>query len=50
MQETTTGIHRLRAMEAEGALKFPVIAVNDTPMKPSTMSMGPGKVYLLPSW
>jgi len=32
-EETTTGIHRLRAMEAEGALKFPVIAVNDTPMK-----------------
>ena len=32
-EETTTGIHRLRAMAAEGALKFPVIAVNDTPMK-----------------
>jgi adenosylhomocysteinase len=32
-EETTTGIHRLRAMEAEGKLKFPVIAVNDTPMK-----------------
>jgi adenosylhomocysteinase len=32
-EETTTGIHRLRAMAKEGALKFPVIAVNDTPMK-----------------
>ncbi|MCC7566554.1 MAG: adenosylhomocysteinase [Methanomicrobiaceae archaeon] len=32
-EETTTGIHRLRAMAREGALAFPVIAVNDTPMK-----------------
>ena len=32
-EETTTGIHRLRAMEADGKLEFPVIAVNDTPMK-----------------
>ncbi len=32
-EETTTGIHRLRSMAAEGRLKFPVIAVNDTPMK-----------------
>ncbi|MDD1717862.1 MAG: adenosylhomocysteinase [Methanoregulaceae archaeon] len=32
-EETTTGIHRLRAMERDGALKFPVVAVNDTPMK-----------------
>ncbi|MDK2973652.1 MAG: adenosylhomocysteinase [Methanofollis sp.] len=32
-EETTTGIHRLRSMAAKGALKFPVIAVNDTPMK-----------------
>jgi adenosylhomocysteinase len=32
-EETTTGIHRLRAMAAEGALEFPVVAVNDTPMK-----------------
>lgn len=32
-EETTTGIHRLRAMARDGALKFPVIAVNDTPMK-----------------
>ena len=28
-EETTTGIIRLRAMESEGVLKFPVIAVND---------------------
>ncbi|NLX49550.1 MAG: adenosylhomocysteinase [Methanospirillum sp.] len=34
-EETTTGIHRLRAMAAEGKLEFPVIAVNDTPMKRS---------------
>ena len=32
-EETTTGIHRLRAMARDGALKFPVVAVNDTPMK-----------------
>ncbi len=32
-EETTTGIHRLRAMAKEGELRFPVIAVNDTPMK-----------------
>ena len=29
MEETTTGVIRLRAMEADGALKFPVVAVND---------------------
>jgi adenosylhomocysteinase len=34
-EETTTGIHRLRAMAAEEKLEFPVIAVNDTPMKRS---------------
>jgi len=28
-EETTTGVHRLQAMHADGALKFPVIAVND---------------------
>lgn len=28
-EETTTGIHRLKSMHADGALKFPVIAVND---------------------
>jgi adenosylhomocysteinase len=32
-EETTTGIHRLRSMASEGKLEFPVIAVNDTPMK-----------------
>ncbi|MBT8508119.1 adenosylhomocysteinase [Methanomicrobiaceae archaeon CYW5] len=32
-EETTTGIHRLRSMAADGKLAFPVIAVNDTPMK-----------------
>jgi adenosylhomocysteinase len=28
-EETTTGVTRLRAMEGEGKLKFPVVAVND---------------------
>ena len=28
-EETTTGVHRLQAMHADKALKFPVIAVND---------------------
>lgn len=28
-EETTTGVIRLRAMEAEGLLKFPMMAVND---------------------
>ena len=32
-EETTTGIHRLRSMAREGKLRFPVMAVNDTPMK-----------------
>ncbi|MBI5000331.1 MAG: adenosylhomocysteinase [Euryarchaeota archaeon] len=32
-EETTTGIIRLRAMHAEGALKFPVMAVNNASMK-----------------
>jgi adenosylhomocysteinase len=32
-EETTTGVHRLRSMARNGDLKFPVIAVNDTPMK-----------------
>ncbi len=32
-EETTTGLHRLRAMAAEGVLRFPVIAVNDAKMK-----------------
>src|SRR3954462_16031159 len=33
MEETTTGVIRLRAMEKDGVLKFPVIAVNDADTK-----------------
>jgi adenosylhomocysteinase len=33
MEETTTGVNRLRAMESDGVLKFPVIAVNDAQTK-----------------
>jgi len=33
MEETTTGVIRLRAMEDDGALKFPVFAVNDAHTK-----------------
>ncbi|HOT97338.1 MAG TPA: adenosylhomocysteinase [bacterium] len=33
MEETTTGVIRLRAMAKDGALKFPVIAVNDATTK-----------------
>jgi adenosylhomocysteinase len=33
MEETTTGVIRLRAMEKDGALKIPVIAVNDATTK-----------------
>ena len=32
-EETTTGVHRLRAMAAAGDLKYPVIAVNDAVTK-----------------
>lgn len=32
-EETTTGIIRLRAMAKDGALKYPVLATNDTPTK-----------------
>ena len=32
-EETTTGVHRLRAMAADNALKYPVIAVNDAETK-----------------
>ncbi len=32
-EETTTGVIRLRAMEAHGVLKFPVMAVNDSATK-----------------
>ncbi len=33
MEETTTGVIRLRAMERDGKLKFPVVAVNDAQTK-----------------
>lgn len=33
MEETTTGVIRLRAMQRDGALKVPVIAVNDAKTK-----------------
>jgi adenosylhomocysteinase len=33
MEETTTGVIRLRAMEKDGSLKIPVIAVNDAKTK-----------------
>jgi adenosylhomocysteinase len=32
-EETTTGVIRLRAMHKNGALKYPIVAVNDTPIK-----------------
>jgi len=32
-EETTTGIIRLRALERDGKLKVPVVAINDTPTK-----------------
>jgi len=32
-EETTTGVIRLKAMERKGVLRYPVIAVNDTPTK-----------------
>lgn len=32
-EETTTGVIRLRAMAAEGVLRFPVVAVNDSATK-----------------
>jgi len=33
MEETTTGVNRLRAMEKDGVLQFPVISVNDAQTK-----------------
>ena len=33
MEETTTGVIRLRAMHADGALRYPVLAVNDAMTK-----------------
>jgi adenosylhomocysteinase len=32
-EQTTTGVHRLKAMEEDGALKYPMVAVNDTATK-----------------
>ncbi|MED5372360.1 MAG: adenosylhomocysteinase [Myxococcota bacterium] len=32
-EETTTGVHRLRAMAKAGALKYPVMAINDAQTK-----------------
>jgi adenosylhomocysteinase len=32
-EETTTGVIRLRQMAAEGVLRYPIVAVNDTPTK-----------------
>jgi len=32
-EETTTGVIRLRTMEKDNALKYPIIAINDTPTK-----------------
>src|SRR5881394_458362 len=32
-EETTTGVHRLRAMAKDGKLKYPVIAINDSETK-----------------
>ncbi len=32
-EETTTGVHRLRAMAADGALRYPIFAVNDSETK-----------------
>lgn len=32
-EETTTGVNRLRSMERDDALEYPVFAVNDTPTK-----------------
>ncbi len=32
-EETTTGVIRLRAMEKDGALMYPILATNDTPTK-----------------
>ena len=32
-EETTTGVIRLKAMEKDGILKFPMVAVNDAKCK-----------------
>jgi adenosylhomocysteinase len=33
LEETTAGVRRVRALAAEGLLRFPAVAVNDTPTK-----------------
>ena len=33
MEETTTGVLRLKAMEADGVLRYPIVAVNDSATK-----------------
>jgi adenosylhomocysteinase len=33
MDETTAGVNRLRAMEKDGVLKFPIVALNDAQTK-----------------
>lgn len=33
MEETTTGVIRLKAMEADDVLRYPIVAVNDSPTK-----------------
>jgi adenosylhomocysteinase len=35
IEETTTGVARVRTLAGEGLLRFPVVAVNDTPTKRS---------------
>jgi len=41
-EETTTGVIRLRAMAREGVLRYPVIAINEAPVKArSTASFAP---------
>lgn len=32
-EETTTGVTRLRSLEAQGLIRYPIIAVNDSPTK-----------------
>ena len=32
-EETTTGVQRLKSMASDGALKYPIVAVNDSPIK-----------------
>ena len=32
-EETTTGVQRLKSMANDGALKYPIVAVNDSPIK-----------------